>query len=157
LDNDSDGIFDEQDACPLEREIINGVDDEDGCPDEGRVVVERNNIKISDRIYFDTGLSTIQNRSFSLLDEIATVIKSNPQLIKIRVEGHTDSDGSDVRNLKLSQERANAVADALISRGVNPNRLDSAGFGEMKPIDNNTTASGKANNRRVEFIIIEQE
>ena len=87
LDNDNDGIFDTQDACPLEREVFNGVDDEDGCPDEGRVVVEKNNIKITDRIYFDTGRSTIQERSISLIDEIATVIKSNPHLLKIRVRG----------------------------------------------------------------------
>ena len=84
-------------------------------------------------------------------------IKSNPHLLKIRVEGHTDSDGSDTRNLKLSQLRADAVMNALIDRGVEANRLDSAGFGEMKPVDTNSTPKGKANNRRVEFIIIEQE
>ncbi|MEC8382083.1 MAG: OmpA family protein [Myxococcota bacterium] len=157
LDNDNDGIFDDQDSCPLEREVFNGVDDEDGCPDEGRVVIEKNNIKITDRIYFDAGLSSIQDRSISLIDEIASVIKSNPHLLKIRVEGHTDSDGSDTRNLKLSQLRADAVMNALIDRGVEANRLDSAGFGEMKPVDTNSTPKGKANNRRVEFIIIEQE
>ena len=117
----------------------------------------KNNIKITDRIYFDAGLSSIQDRSISLIDEIASVIKSNPHLLKIRVEGHTDSDGSDTRNLKLSQLRADAVMNALIDRGVEANRLDSAGFGEMKPVDTNSTPKGKANNRRGEFIIIEQE
>jgi large repetitive protein len=157
LDNDNDGIFDDRDVCPLEREVFNGIEDEDGCPDEGRVIVEKDNIKITERIYFDTGKSTIQDRSFSLLDEISTVIKSNEDLTKIRVEGHTDSDGSDVNNLRLSQERADAVKAGLIARGVEAGRLDSVGFGEIRPIDTNETLGGKANNRRVEFIIIERE
>lgn len=155
-DNDNDGVLDEDDQCPLVREIINGVEDTDGCPDEGRVVVDKSSIKITERIYFDFGKATIQARSTSLIDEIAAVIKGNPDLKKIRVEGHTDNVGSDVANLKLSQGRADAVKAALIQRGIEASRLDAVGFGEMRPIDSNDNEQGRQNNRRVEFIIVER-
>ncbi len=157
LDNDNDGINDDIDDCPLEREVFNGVDDTDGCPDEGRVVVEAQRIQILDKIYFDTAKATIQPVSFSLLDEIAAVINNFPQLKKIRIEGHTDSDGGDAYNLDLSQRRAEAVRVALIERGVSDARLVAVGFGEQQPVVPNDSAENKANNRRVEFIILEQE
>ena len=157
LDNDSDGIPDSMDACPLDREIINGIDDTDGCPDEGRVVVEAERIQILDKIYFDYNKATIKAVSFSLLDEIAAVIRANPQIKRIRIEGHTDSDGSDVYNLKLSQSRAESVRASLIERGVEDGRLLAVGFGEQQPVAPNTTEDDKARNRRVEFIIIERQ
>ena len=157
LDNDTDGILDVDDACPMEREIYNGVDDEDGCPDEGRVVVESSQIKILEKIYFDFNQATIQTRSFSLLDEIAATIVAHPSLLKIRVEGHTDNVGGDETNRNLSQERALAVMNYLIASGVEEHRLDARGFGEDYPIDSNETDEGRANNRRVEFIITDQE
>jgi outer membrane protein OmpA-like peptidoglycan-associated protein len=155
-DNDLDGVPDAVDKCPNEREVINGVDDEDGCPDQ-LVVVEASRIRINDIIYFDTGKATIQERSFALLDEIARVILEYPKLKKIRVEGHTDSVGNDVFNLKLSQARAESVAAYLRTHGVEAGRLDAAGFGEMRPIDSNDTDAGRSRNRRVEFIIVDQE
>ena len=157
LDNDSDGINDSVDQCPLDREIINGIDDTDGCPDEGRVVVEAERIQILDKIYFDTGKATIKSVSFSLLDEIAAVIQANPQIKRIRIEGHTDSDGGDVYNLKLSQSRAESVRTALVERGVSTDRMLPVGFGEQQPVTENDTEDGKARNRRVEFIILERE
>ena len=136
---------------------MNGIDDEDGCPDEGRVVIEQNNIRILEKIYFDTGKATIQARSGELLDEIAATINSHPELLRVRVEGHTDSVGDELRNLRLSQARAKAVADALVQRGVAAGRLSSAGFGEQSPIASNDNEEGRAQNRRVEFIIVERE
>ncbi len=156
-DNDNDGVLDVDDECPLVREIVNGVDDDDGCPDEGRVVVDKGSIKITERIYFDFGKASIQTRSESLIDEIAAVITGNPDLKKIRVEGHTDNVGSDVNNLKLSQGRADAVKAALAARGVEASRLDAVGFGEMRPIESNDTEEGRQNNRRVEFIIVDRD
>ncbi|MCB9760160.1 MAG: OmpA family protein [Alphaproteobacteria bacterium] len=152
-DNDRDGILDVNDECPDNKETYNGTDDEDGCPDEGRVKVKADRIEISDKIYFESGKATIKRSSYSLLDEIATVIKANPQIKKIRIEGHTDADGSDVANLKLSQDRAKAVMDYLVEAGVEAGRLSSAGFGESVPIADNDTPEGKAQNRRVEFLI----
>ncbi len=157
-DTDGDGYKDDVDRCPYDAEDFDGVEDEDGCPDEERrVIVENDFIRITERIYFDTGKTTIQDRSMSLIEEIAKTIVDNPHLKKIRVEGHTDSVGSETGNLKLSQGRANAVSDALSSRGVEKSRLDAVGFGEIRPIETNDTDEGRQANRRVEFIIVEQE
>ena len=144
------------DRCPYDAEDFDGEEDEDGCPDK-RVVIEKNFIKIKEKIYFEFGKAVIQERSFSLIDEIAETVVANPQLKKIRIEGHTDSVGSDMANLKLSQARADSVAEALSARGVERSRLDGVGFGEMRPIDSNDTDDGRAANRRVEFIIVDQE
>ena len=156
LDTDGDGYNDDVDRCPYDAEDFDGEEDEDGCPDR-RVVIEKNFIKIKEKIYFEFGKSAIQERSFSLIDEIAETIAANPQLKKIRVEGHTDSKGSEMANLKLSQARADSVMKAIASRGVEKDRLEAAGFGEMRPIDTNDTDEGRASNRRVEFIIVDQE
>jgi outer membrane protein OmpA-like peptidoglycan-associated protein len=158
-DNDLDGIFDTSDQCPFEPETMNGYLDEDGCPDDApaRVVVTKSKIRISDRIFFEYGKAIIQPLSFELLEEIATVIKDHPHITEIRVEGHTDSDGPDAYNLKLSQKRAQAVVDFLVQAGVDTGRLEALGYGEEQPIDTNKTAEGKAKNRRVEFTILERD
>ena len=85
------------------------------------------------------------------------MILAHPEIKKIRVEGHTDSDGPDISNLKLSQARTQAVVDYLVSKGVERSRLDPVGFGESRPISDNTTPEGKAKNRRVEFIIVSRD
>jgi len=158
LDTDGDGYNDDVDRCPYDAEDFDGDEDEDGCPDvDKRVVIEKNFIKISEKIYFEFGKAIIQERSFSLIDEIAETVVANPQLKKIRIEGHTDDVGSDLANLKLSQSRADSVVDALVTRGVERSRLDGVGFGEMRPIESNETDDGRAANRRVEFIIVDQE
>src|SRR5213075_2360218 len=94
-DNDKDGIPDKDDKCPNEPETINGFQDEDGCPDKGpapKVKLERGQIVILEKVFFDTNKSKIQPRSFNLLDQVAALIKAHPEF-KIRVEGHTDSQG----------------------------------------------------------------
>ncbi len=156
-DKDEDGIPDTTDRCPYDAEDFDGDRDEDGCPDEGRVVVEKSFIKITESIYFDTGKATIQPRSFDLLNEIASVIAANPKLKLIRVEGHTDDVGSSALNLRLSQARAGAVRQYLTDQGVDETRLDARGFGESYPIQPNDQEEGRAANRRVEFIIVDQE
>ena len=158
-DNDLDGIVDELDQCPIEREVFNGFEDEDGCPDEAptRVRIEKERIVISDKIYFEYNKAIIEVVSYDLLGEIAALIINHPDITKVRVEGHTDSDGDDVYNRKLSQARAEAVVDYLVGRGVERSRLDPAGFGETRPIADNDTDMGKARNRRVEFLIVERE
>jgi outer membrane protein OmpA-like peptidoglycan-associated protein len=157
LDNDNDGISDNLDQCPVVREIFNGVDDDDGCPDEGRVVVEKESIRIKDVIFFDTGKATIQARSLDLVQEIASVLAAHPELKRVRIEGHTDSVGNDMTNLRLSQDRADSVKKALVGYGVDIGRLDAVGFGEMRPIASNDNEDGRSRNRRVEFIIVERE
>ena len=156
-DNDRDGIFDMEDACPDVRETFNGNQDEDGCPDEGRVELTAAKIEIYERVYFETGKATIKQESYGLLNEVAAVMKGNPQLLLIRIEGHTDSDGNELSNLKLSQARAEAVRSYLVKQGVSADRLVAVGFGEGMALESNDTAAGKANNRRVEFLIAKQE
>lgn len=155
-DNDGDGILDVDDKCPNEPETINGFEDEDGCPDEGesKVRVTATKIEILDRVYFDTNRATIQGRSFDVLNQVASVMKANPQITRLRVEGHTDSRGRDEYNEELSQRRADAVQTYLEGRGVAPERLEAKGYGEATPIADNNTKAGRAENRRVEFTIV---
>jgi len=104
-------------------------------------------------INFDVNKSTIRPESMGTLNMIVKVMQDNPAL-KFEVGGHTDSDGDDSYNLKLSQQRADAVKQQLISLGIDATRLKSKGYGETKPISDNKTYEGKANNRRVEFVKI---
>jgi len=102
-------------------------------------------------IRFDVNKATIKPESNGAINEIFNLMQKHPDL-NFSVEGHTDSDGSEKLNKELSQKRARAVVKRLISMGISSERLKSDGHGESKPIDNNSTAEGKANNRRVEFI-----
>ncbi|NCG20217.1 MAG: OmpA family protein [Rhodobacterales bacterium] len=158
-DNDLDGIFDVSDQCPMDPETANGYLDQDGCPDvaPSRVVVEKSKIKIADKIFFETGKAVIEQVSFELLDEIAGVINDHPHITRIRIEGHTDSDGGDSYNQRLSQSRAEAVVEYMVKEGVERSRLEGVGYGEALPIDTNKTRQGKAKNRRVEFTILEKD
>ena len=153
-DNDGDTILDYEDQCPDAREVVNRVDDEDGCPDESdRVRISKNKIVIGEKIFFDFSKATIKSQSFDLLDEIASLILAKPKLRIIRIVGHTDDIGSDESNQKLSEERANAVRNALIKRGIESHRLASEGRGESKPLVQGSSDSARAKNRRVEFLI----
>lgn len=104
-------------------------------------------------ILFDVNKATIKPESFGVLNEVAKMMKEHNNL-KFRIEGHTDSDGADDYNLKLSAERAAAVKNALTELGISKDRLQTEGKGESTPVSENKTAEGKANNRRVEFIKI---
>ncbi len=157
-DTDGDGLPDNSDKCPNEAEIINGVEDEDGCPDEGKTLVKLSDkkIEILESVYFETGKSKIKEVSFNLLNQVSTLLRAHPELKKIRVEGHTDSVGSDAKNMSLSQARAEAVQQYLVDHGVSPLRLKAQGFGETQPIDDNATKAGRSKNRRVNFVVTEQ-
>jgi outer membrane protein OmpA-like peptidoglycan-associated protein len=159
LDNDKDSIPDTADQCPFDPETHNNYLDEDGCPDTApeRVVVQKEKIVINEKIFFEYDKATIQKISFELLDEVARVINDHPRITLIQVEGHTDSDGTDTYNLKLSQSRAESVVEYLVRAGVDSSRLVAKGFGESLPIDTNDNLKGKAKNRRVEFTILQQD
>lgn len=156
IDKDGDGIYDNVDACPDEAENINEYLDEDGCPDvkPQAVRVTKDKIEIDERILFQTGKATILAESYGILDSVATVMRDYPK-ISIRIEGHTDSQGSDSYNTKLSDERAASVFRYLVNQGVKPRRMTSVGKGETTPLDTNRTAAGRAANRRVEFHIVD--
>jgi OOP family OmpA-OmpF porin len=114
--------------------------------DDGKIVTHG--------ILFDPGSDKIRGESFKTLEEIGRLLEDDPDL-RLSIEGHTDSDGSDESNQTLSQNRANAVRAYLIATyTISGDRLESKGWGESKPIDTNDTPEGKANNRRVELIQI---
>ena len=102
-------------------------------------------------IRFDVNKATIKPESNGAINKIFELMQEQPGL-NFSVEGHTDNDGNEATNQTLSEARAKAVMDRLVSMGISSNRLKSTGFGESKPIDNNSTSEGKANNRRVEFV-----
>ncbi|WP_080057653.1 OmpA family protein [Spirosoma aerolatum] len=108
---------------------------------------------ISHGINFDVNKAVIKPASMGEINAIANILKQNSAL-KFEVGGHTDSDGDDASNLKLSEARANAVKALLVSMGIDASRLMTKGYGETKPIGDNKTVEGKTENRRVEFVKI---
>ncbi len=154
LDRDGDGIADVDDDCPDEPETYNKYLDLDGCPDSPPklVKVTRRKIEIKEAIQFDVNKTTIKPESYTILNDVYRVLVDSPAT-SIQIEGHTDSDGSDSFNLTLSQGRAKSCMEYLVKKGIDASRMTSDGFGETKPIDTNRTPEGKANNRRVEFLI----
>lgn len=120
-----------------------GVKYYDRVLSEGKIIV--NGIK------FDVNKATLKAESMGPINKIYDLMVKNPT-VNFSVEGHTDADGGDETNMTLSKARGKAVMEKLISMGIAKDRLKSNGFGESKPIDNNSTPEGKANNRRVEFV-----
>lgn len=152
-DRDADLIADRHDNCPDQR----GDWANRGCAKKQLVVISSTKLEILDKVYFDTARATIQARSFALLDNVAQVLSGHPELARIEVEGHTDDQGNDASNLKLSDRRAIAVKDYLAKKGVAAQRLTAKGYGETRPIAPNRTPEGRAENRRVEFRLLGAE
>lgn len=151
LDSDNDGIMDYEDECPN----VAGVRANKGCPEikrEVKTLLE----KAMQGIEFETGKSTILPSSYPLLDQIAQTFIDNPSYI-IEVQGHTDNVGDPESNMKLSQDRADAVLLYLVKKGVSSDRLTSVGYGQEQPIADNSTKAGKQKNRRVQFKITFEE
>lgn len=126
-------------------------------PPPPRVEVKRDRIEIKEKIQFAFNAAEILPASDGLLTEVANAIKEHAEIKKVAIHGHTDSDGEPSYNQELSQRRATAVLNWLKAHGVDGARLESKGFGESKPIAENDTPEGKEKNRRVEFLIVEQE
>ncbi len=102
-------------------------------------------------IKFDVAKATIKPESMGTINYVVRMMTDHPEL-NFSVEGHTDSDGESASNQKLSEARAKAVTDTMISAGISADRLSSKGYGETKPMTSNDTPEGKAQNRRVEFV-----
>jgi outer membrane protein OmpA-like peptidoglycan-associated protein len=126
-------------------------------PAPKRVELTQDQIVIHDKIQFETNKAVIKPESFGLLDEITAAIRDATQIKKLSIEGHTDDVGADKYNQKLSDQRAASVKAYLVEHGIDAGRLASKGWGESKPVGDNATEEGKEKNRRVEFIIVEQE
>lgn len=123
-----------------------------------RVQVRADHIEIGEKIQFKANEAVIEEVSFPLLEEIATVIRQNPHIRKLRIEGHASSEGDAAVNQSLSEKRAEAVKEHLVTRGkVSEGVLESKGYGAEKAIADNETEEGREKNRRVEFNILEQD
>ncbi len=112
-------------------------------------------IELIGLVHFDLNKATIKEESYSILDNVVEVLNKYPDVKKVRVEAHTDSQGSEAYNLDLSKRRAKAVMVYLIDKGIDGDRLTSQGFGETRPVETNETKEGRAKNRRVEFTILD--
>jgi OOP family OmpA-OmpF porin len=130
---------------------------EEPPPPPPRVVLKDNKIEIGEKIQFELNKSVILPQSFGLMDEIADTIKKNPQVKKLSIEGHASAEGDAKKNLKLSDDRAKSVMKYLVEKGVEAARLTAKGFGVTKPIADNNTEEGREKNRRVEFVVTEQD
>jgi outer membrane protein OmpA-like peptidoglycan-associated protein len=159
-DADEDKIPDEKDECPLDAEDIDLDSDEDGCPDlEPEAALTADRIEINQRILFEFGRAIVRPESIPILDAVARILDENPS-VRLRVEGHTDSEGPSAVNHPLSQARAVAVRAILLSRSATKDlaeRITIVGFGPDRPRATNDTEGGRAHNRRVEFIIAKDE
>jgi len=124
-------------------------------PARSKVAVSGNKITIDEKIQFAHDKATILEASFGLLNEVVKVIKDNPQIKKLLVEGHASSEGDKAHNLKLSDDRARAVMTYLVEHGVPKDHVSSKGFGSSDPIADNNTEEGREKNRRVEFTIVD--
>lgn len=137
-DSDRDGVLDTNDQCP--GTPTGTAVDAVGCPRKGSVTLEG--------VTFETDSATLTSTSRPVLDKVAAAMSKYPRL-KVEVQGHTDSSGSDSHNMKLSQQRADAVREYLISRGVAADQMTAKGYGETQPVADNSSEEGRAQNRRV--------
>ncbi|MBS2017518.1 MAG: OmpA family protein [Deltaproteobacteria bacterium] len=153
-DSDNDGIPDANDKCPDEPETYNGFQDDDGCPDTLRVIVESQSIIILQYVHFQKNGLTVSNESALVLDELARIMKEYPRIDLVAIDGHTDGLGREADNVAISMARARAVLAELVKRGVDSRRLVPRGQGSQRPIESNATEEGRAKNRRVEFRIL---
>ncbi len=141
-------------GCPLDSDHDGVPDYKDKCPGTPRgATVDARGCWTLPTAYFDYDKYTLKPKYAAKLNDVVQVLKKNPK-IHVRIDGHTDSRGSDAYNLKLSERRANAVKDYLAGHGVKTDRLSIKGFGESRPAVPNTSEANMAKNRRVELTVV---
>jgi outer membrane protein OmpA-like peptidoglycan-associated protein len=160
-DQDQDGTPDADDACPDQP----GVSAHRGCPppvveapaepEPPRAILEKQRIRITGTIEFETGSFRLRPGSTPLIASVAEVMLKHPEIRRLRVEGHTDDVASQKLNQRLSEQRARAVVDQLVRMGVQRKRLTAVGYGSSQPVEPGSTPEARARNRRVEFTIID--
>lgn len=150
-DRDNDGVLDADDKCP----DTPGIASLAGCPKpEAPTAQEQAQLNAyAKTILFDTAKATIKAESAKVLSDITAILKKYPSA-KFSIDGHTDSVGSATSNQRLSDSRANEVKNYLIQNGIDEFRLSAVGYGEARPVADNTTKAGRAQNRRVEINLV---
>lgn len=147
-DSDGDGVPDKDDECPKTP----GLPENKGCP-----VVEKKELEILkyafDNLEFETGKDIIKPGSYPSLNALALLLSGKSDY-NLQIDGHTDNVGDDDKNMDLSIRRAEAVKRYLVNKGINAGRLQTAGYGETRPIADNATPAGRQKNRRVEMKIL---
>ncbi len=146
-DTDGDGVNDEEDKC-IDRK---GPASNQGCPEIAKAVIDKINYAAKN-VFFATGSSKLLPKSYKALDEAIKLLKEDETLL-VDVDGHTDASGKVDKNQLLSEARANAVKDYLVSKGIADSRLKATGYGSTKPVADNKTAASKAKNRRTEMSV----
>jgi outer membrane protein OmpA-like peptidoglycan-associated protein len=158
-DTDGDGIIDKDDKCPTEK----GPKENNGCPVIEKITVidtvkvkqiEKTLQSFADLIEFETGKYVIKPISYPKLDNIVKIMGEYPNS-KFTIEGHTDDVGTDASNQTLSENRAMAVRQYFINKGIDGSRLAATGYGESRPRDTNATVEGRSRNRRVEIHLVQ--
>lgn len=159
-DSDGDGVADHEDECPS---LSGGQGGKNGCP---VAYIKGNEIVILDKVHFATDKDIILDQSKPILEAVAQVLQDNPDIIDVRIEGHTDVRASDAYNIKLSDRRAHSVMQYLIDTGIAAERLQAKGYGHTRPLydDSSCTAPDEdlgadcrymtSENRRVVFRIL---
>jgi outer membrane protein OmpA-like peptidoglycan-associated protein len=146
-DQDGDGVVDIDDPCPE----VGGVEKMRGCPEIKKEDVAIL-LKAQKQVRFKTGSAILLPESKKILDQVVALMGRYPEYF-LSIAGHTDSQGKDDFNLTLSKKRAKACVDYLLAKKVATERMVHDGFGETKPLADNATATGRLQNRRVEFVL----
>ena len=147
-DTDGDSVNDDDDKCPL----VKGVASNYGCPPINPALIASVN-DVANRVFFVRAKADIKPVSHHELDRVVAILQSDSTL-RLRVEGYTDSEGTDERNQRLSDRRARSVVHYLMKKGINVLRMDFVGYGSKHPLDTNDTREGMARNRRVEMVLM---
>jgi len=146
LDSDRDGVADFEDQCPATP--LGTIVDETGCPLPGEKVFSMSGVN------FEFNSATLTDHAKAVLNDGVDAVNNLGDSVGVSVEGHTDSIGSASYNQKLSLKRAKSVVAYLVSQGIEPSRLKPVGMGESNPIASNDTDAGRAQNRRVDFVVL---
>jgi outer membrane protein OmpA-like peptidoglycan-associated protein len=152
-DRDGDGIVDGEDACPDVPGVPSDVPSLNGCPPPDTVRVVDDRIEYGEAVLFDTGLAQVTPAAWPVLRHLAAFITANPRMERVVIGGHADERGAEDYNQRLSQARASAIREILISFGIDPARLTAEGFGFSRPRAQGHTEDDWRQNRRVEFRI----
>ncbi len=147
-DTDGDGVPDVVDRCFDVKGSLDGY----GCPAYAHVVVRPDKLELKEKLYFAWDSAELHADSNPVLDDVVQALKDN-KAAQVQVEGFTSSEGTEAHNQTLSEDRASTVRAYLVAHGIAEGRLISKGFASATPRSTNTTAAGRENNRRVEFVV----